>query len=110
MKRAKTVTVTVCDGCGADCDNPTPCLRCDKNFCYGCRSTKASEYRRSVHCSGTGDGLYCYPCETALMKVPTPVFVAYLTIKRLQAESEYFYRDFETRAKEAEAILKRLQK
>jgi hypothetical protein len=86
MTREKTVTVTICDGCGVDCDYPHTCIECGKNFCYECSRTKATEYQHAVHFRGSDDGLFCHPCEEKLMNRPTPIFAAFLKIKNLRSE------------------------
>lgn len=106
MTREKTITVTICDGCGKDCDYPHKCMECGKAFCYSCQESKVSKYNHAVHFAGSGDGEYCLPCETKMLDKPSELFSAYLVIRRLRKEEAAFYADFKARAEVAEMALK----
>lgn len=109
-QRQKTITVTVCDGCGKDCDYATKCLGCGKAFCYECRKIAGVEYTHAVYFSGSGDGFYCNPCDARLSTNGNALHSAYRAIKRLRDEAKAWGADFDGRIKESEDRLKRLAK
>lgn len=120
MTREKTITVTVCDGCGGDCDHPYACLRCGKSFCYSCLGQdgeigdkQAVVYRHSVNAMGSGDGTYCRECDlglTARTMIDDGVHEVYCRIANLRTQSEFWNKAWSLRAKEAEMELAILQK
>jgi hypothetical protein len=108
MKKSKVVETAVCDSCGKDEGYACACLHCNKDFCYECRKAKSVDYPHGVYFSGSGDGLYCKPCDQALKASgANRRHTAYLQVRALRNESERFYADFKARSEAAEAEVKR---
>lgn len=98
----------ICDGCGKGVTYATPCLRCGKDFCFDCRETAGRAYEHSVWACGSGDGFYCTPCDSALLKSGEDRrHNAYLAIQRLRAEAKAWDAYFAKRAEDAEANVER---
>jgi hypothetical protein len=111
MKTAqKQITVYVCEECGkAEDTYPHCCTECGKHFCWDCSKRLATDYQHSLHCSGSGDGLYCVDCEANLTANPTPLFTAYAAIKTLRQASKAYYAALEKKAAELEKEIRRLR-
>lgn len=108
MKKVEQVENEYCDFCQVAPARYQHCMGCGKAICYDCVKIHAKEYRHSVYCSGSGDGLYCLECDARLASAGNPLHTAYLVINYLRAEARGWSADFEERAKRAEANVKRL--
>lgn len=51
------------DECGATDSYMPSCLGCGREFCYECRKIKTIDYQHGVFVCGSGDGIYCKPCD-----------------------------------------------
>lgn len=99
MKKQKMKDVSICDKCQKEVDWASSCMKCGKDFCYECRKAGCAEYPHGVHFSGSGDGLYCNPCDQTLRADGTDKrHSAYLKIQALRKEEARFYEDFKRRA------------
>lgn len=98
-----------CDSCGDDCGaySSGTCLGCGKVYCYDCRKTKAVKYSHAVYFEGSGDGLYCNPCNLSM--AGNTIHSAYLEIASLKAELKRWGDDFKRRSDVAEKALRDLQ-
>jgi len=105
MKKLIEKETTLCDFCGAETWGST-CNGCSKDICYDCMGKHAVEYNHGVYFAGSGDGLYCHECDTALTTSGDPKLQAYKAIKALRAEEKGWHEDFRIRAEKAEAHLK----
>lgn len=111
MTRTKEVVVWVCDGCEKDMDWKHPCLRCSKNYCYGCRKKEMVEYPHAVYCSGSGDVQYCVECNAILYcSHDNAIFNAYFKIKSIRKSLEDYNMEMTQKIEDAENDLKALQK
>lgn len=108
MKVTKTIEVNICDVCKEKEAYSPPCSGCGKDFCYDCRKTHAVEYPCGVYHTGSGDRLYCIPCDAEAKH--NPLHIAYAALKSLRNENEEYSKSFEMRRKNVEAELKRLLK
>ncbi len=111
MIKPVTQDTYFCDVCLAEqrwgCGH---CIRCGKHICSKCTDSNAVEYRHSVNCMGSGDGMYCTACNSAMERNPDSLFLAYLRIASLRAEAKRFNDDFEIRRTLAEDALKKIQR
>lgn len=100
--------VTICDECGKE-EYVTACLGCGVEHCYECRKKCGVEYEHAIHCSGSGDGYFCYECDISPPKTVEELHQAYLNIRILQEQEKQWMNNFEKRKKEAEMALEALQ-
>ena len=109
MKKAIQIEATFCDQCGKQ-DYVQKCLGCGIEHCWECAKTHGVEYQYSLYCSGSGAGYYCNVCnEKFLRNGDNNLHTAYLKIYNLRNEEKLFNTGFQTRAKNAEGVLKKLQ-
>lgn len=109
MKKTISKDVHFCDSCTKELDYPTKCMGCSNEYCYECRKTKCVDYPHGVYFSGTGDGLYCKPCDDRLGQIGDKRILAYRKIQTLRKESEAWGEDFNHRKNEAESELLNLR-
>jgi hypothetical protein len=108
MKRRVTREEYLCDFCGAEQAYSHKCLICHKDICYNCIKQHATEFPHAVHCSGSGDGLYCHTCLQHPDTIKSPLYQAYLAITTLRYEEKAWYLSFEARQTAAEAHLQKV--
>lgn len=108
MRKKVTEEQNCCDFCGkADCYEK--CLGCGKDVCHDCQKKQGIEYRHGVYFSGSGDGFYCFPCDSVARQTKDPMHAAYLLIQRLRDELNGWSKDFRERQQAAEKALEKLQ-
>ena len=106
--RQVTIEIVVCDACGKDCDYPRKCIRCGNGYCYNCDDAQLREYTHSVHCSGSGDAIYCLACDTELKtRGDDPEYNAYTALERIKEEGRTFNRSWTERAEKLEKLIDR---
>ncbi len=106
MKVTKTVQLNICDICKTE-ECHYQCNGCKMDICYECQETHSVRYNVGVYHGGSGDAIYCRPCDVKLQS--DKLHLAYQKIKDLRNESDVFYKSFEIRKIDAEGILKELQ-
>ena len=105
MKKNVEIEKYFCDFCGKESYQWQTCLGCNDNVCHDC----GIEYPHGVYASGSGDGLYCLPCDRILRSNGDKLHAAYRKITSLRNEIEGFEQDFRKREEEAGKELKRLR-
>ena len=108
MKQIREIEVYECDICERKAHSWNKCLLCGIDLCYDCIKSKAKQYNHSVNFSGSGDGIYCLPCDNKARKTDDPLHSAYLLIEGLRNEESGWCEDFKKRSKKAEATLQTL--
>lgn len=110
MKRMVTKEQSFCDACSKESPGYYSCDECKTDFCYECAETSTVKYSHGVGFSGSGDGMYCRPCDKALLERGDAKHRAYLMIKSLRDEETGWYERFKKRVSDAEAHLAALSK
>jgi len=99
MKKTISKTVNFCDKCNKEEEWLTACLGCGVEMCGKCQDKHGVEYSHAVHCSGSGDGFYCNPCDVKFThsEVGNNRHDAYRQVKALRDELAVFQEDFNKR-------------
>ena len=105
----REVEMCVCDCCGATDTYMRCCTCCGKHICNYCQDGAAKQFEACVLSITSGDGLYCNAClaDTDARR-HDELFMAFREIALLRCEAEAWKKEFEARAKKAEARLRKL--
>jgi len=103
MKKQITVEQSFCDVCGKEATGHDNCDVCGKEFCRECIDAETIRYSHGVHCSGSGDGVYCHECDQKMRNNGDKLHTAYRKIAALRNELLGWSQDFDKRKKQAES-------
>lgn len=110
MKRTVEKVVEICDFCQEQeaWSVSYKCRSCGKVACYDCGKRVGTEFPHAVFFSGSDDGFYCVPCQTAPSPASAPLLRAYREIQAIRAHFKAREVEDKTRIDAAEGEVRRL--